>query len=91
MSSKNGSTAESMRKETEDDDEATATLTSIHARESEPDFSGEGYEPWLFQTMLNELSERELGVGFIYSILELFATRHGLSDVAVVLVNETFG
>jgi diguanylate cyclase (GGDEF)-like protein len=41
--------------------------------------------------MLNELSERELGVGFIYSILELFATRHGLSDVAVVLVNESFG
>jgi hypothetical protein len=41
--------------------------------------------------MLNELSERELGVGFIYSILKLFATRHGLTDVAVVLVNESFG
>jgi len=41
--------------------------------------------------MLNELSERELGVGFIYSILELFATRHSLTDVAVVLVNESFG
>jgi len=37
--------------------------------------------------MLNELSERELGVGFIYAILELFAERHKLTDVAVVLVN----
>ena len=79
-----------MRHEDEDD-ESSATLTSIHAGDVNPGFSGEGYEPWLFQTMLNELSERELGVGFIYSILDLFATRHGLSDVAVVLVNEGFG
>src|SRR5580704_7970509 len=80
-----------MRHEGDDDAESAATLTSIHAGESIASFAGEGYEPWLFQTMLNELSERELGVGFIYSILELFATRHGLNDVAVVLVNETFG
>ncbi|MGD0852802.1 MAG: GGDEF domain-containing protein [Acidimicrobiales bacterium] len=91
MSSKNGSAAESMRHESDDDAESQATLTSIHAGESIATFSSEGYEPWLFQTMLNELSERELGVGFIYSILELFATRHGLSDVAVVLVNDSFG
>jgi len=55
------------------------------------DVNGEDYEPWLFQTMLNELSERELGVGFIYAILELFAERHQLTDVAVVLVNDNFG
>jgi len=80
-----------MRPESDGDSEAPATLTSIHAVDGRPSFTGEGYEPWLFQTMLNELSERELGVGFIYSILELFATRNGLSDVAVVLVNESFG
>src|SRR5665213_228574 len=83
--------ADSMDDESNDDSEATATLTSIHQADALPVFGGEGYEPWLFQTMLNELSERELGVGFIYSILELFATRHGLTDVAVVLVNESFG
>src|ERR1700691_6246362 len=80
-----------MHHENGDDDEATATVPSIHAGESMDSFSVEGYEPWLFQTMLNELSERELGVGFIYSILELFATRHALTDVAVVLVNDNFG
>ena len=90
MSSKNGSTAESMRDDSDEESEATATLTSIRAGDG-AGFSGEAYEPWLFQTMLNELSERELGVGFIYSILDLFATRHGLTDVAVVLVNEGFG
>src|SRR5271156_2916192 len=74
-----------------DDSQAPATLTSIHAGESLDSFTAEGYEPWLFQTMLNELEERELGVGFIYSILELFATRHGLTDIAVVLVNDSFG
>ncbi len=79
-----------MSHESDDESEGGATLTSIHG-DSRPGFSGEGYEPWLFQTMLNELSQRELGVGFIYSILELFATRHGLTDVAVVLVNESFG
>jgi len=80
-----------MRDDSDEESEATAILTSIHASDARRGFSGEGYEPWLFQTMLNELSERELGVGFIYSILDLFATRHGLSDVAVVLVNESFG
>jgi diguanylate cyclase (GGDEF)-like protein len=91
VSSKNGSAADSSRHEGDHEAATTATLTSIHGGDAEPDVTGEGYEPWLFQTMLNELSERELGVGFIYSILELFATRHGLDDVAVVLVNDAFG
>lgn len=76
----------------DDEAEVAATLTSIHVTDSgRSDLTGEDYEPWLFQTMLSELSERELGVGFIYSILELFAERHGLDDVAVVLVHESFG
>jgi diguanylate cyclase (GGDEF)-like protein len=55
------------------------------------DFTGQLYEPWLFQTMLGELTNRELGVGFIYSILDKFAKRHGLSDVIAALSHESFG
>jgi len=57
----------------------------------EPEFIGEYYEPWLFKTMLKELSERELGVGFIYSILNRFAERHDLTDVVVVVDDDTNG
>ena len=55
------------------------------------DFTGQLYEPWLFQTMLGELTNRELGVGFIYSILDQFARRHELSDVVAALSHESFG
>ena len=91
MSSKNGSTADSAHESGDGTDETGATLSSIHPEMRRSDANGEDYEPWLFQTMLNELSERELGVGFIYAILELFAERHQLTDVAVVLVNDNFG
>lgn len=91
MSSKNGSTAESAHQSGDEENETGATLSSIHPDVERTEVNGEDYEPWLFQTMLNELSERELGVGFIYAILELFAERHKLTDVAVVLVNDTFG
>ncbi len=49
------------------------------------------YEPWLFQTMMNELSEGDLGIGFIYSLLDRLAERHGLRDAIVVLSHESFG
>jgi diguanylate cyclase (GGDEF)-like protein len=91
VSSKNGSTAESAHQSGDEENETGATLSSIHHEVQGSDVNGEDYEPWLFQTMLNELSERELGVGFIYAILELFAERHKLTDVAVVLVNDNFG
>jgi diguanylate cyclase (GGDEF)-like protein len=91
VSSKNGSTAESAHQSGDEENETGATLSSIHPDVERTEVNGEDYEPWLFQTMLNELSERELGVGFIYAILELFAERHKLTDVAVVLVNDTFG
>ncbi len=58
---------------------------------SGPDFDSQFYEPWLFQTMLSHLSANELGVGFVYSLLDLLAERHGLSDVVVVLNHESFG
>ena len=41
--------------------------------------------------MMAELTERELGLGFIYSVLEFFAERHSLSDVVIVLNHESFG
>jgi diguanylate cyclase (GGDEF)-like protein len=43
------------------------------------------YEPWLFQTMIDELATNELGIGFIYSVLEQLAKRYELDDVVVVL------
>ena len=49
------------------------------------------YEPWLFQTMLDELSVSELGIGFIYSVLELLVKRYALSDAVVILSHESFG
>ena len=48
------------------------------------------FEPWLFQTMMKELTEKELGTGFIYSLLDLFALRHDLTDVVVVLSHDSF-
>jgi len=47
-----------------------------------------GYEPWLFQTMLDELANNELGIGFIYTVLDLLAKRHDLTDAVVVLEHE---
>ena len=49
------------------------------------------YEPWLFETMIAELAEGELGIGFIYSLLDRLAERHGLRDAVVVLNHESFG
>ena len=49
------------------------------------------YEPWLFQTMLDELSVSELGIGFIYSVLDLLVKRYALSDAVVILSHESFG
>ena len=49
------------------------------------------YEPWLFQTMLDELSVSELGIGFIYSVLEVLVKRYALNDAVVILSHESFG
>ena len=57
----------------------------------ETDPSGEMYEPWLFLTMLDQLSSSEANLGFIYSILDLLALRYQLSDVVVVLEDASLG
>jgi diguanylate cyclase (GGDEF)-like protein len=48
-----------------------------------------GHEPWLFQTMIDELANNELGIGFIYSVLEHLSKRYDLTDVVVVLEHES--
>ena len=55
------------------------------------DGAGQQYEPWLFQTMLDELAVSELGIGFIYSVLDLLVERYALKDAVVVLTHESFG
>jgi diguanylate cyclase (GGDEF)-like protein len=47
------------------------------------------YESWLFQTMLDELATSELGISFIYSVLEQLAKRYELKDAVVVLEHES--
>lgn len=54
------------------------------------DLSGPHYEPWLLETMLDELAADELGVGFVYKVLDNLAKRYALTDAIVVLVHETF-
>jgi diguanylate cyclase (GGDEF)-like protein len=49
------------------------------------------YEPWLFQSMLDELSVNELGIGFVYSVIDALAKRYHLTDVVVNLTHESFG
>jgi len=92
VNASNGAITETERHEGEDEHGIEATLMSISGEAmDEPEFTGEYYEPWLFKTMLKELSERELGVGFIYSIIERFADRHELTDVVVVLDSDSIG
>jgi diguanylate cyclase (GGDEF)-like protein len=52
---------------------------------------GQFYEPWLFLTMLEELANTEVGIGFVYSVLDLLAKRYELSDATVVLSDDTLG
>lgn len=47
------------------------------------------YEPWLFNAMIDELATNELGIGFIYTVLEQLSKRYDLSDAVVVLEHES--
>ncbi len=67
-------------------------MTSTNDEASEDaGISEQHYEPWLFQRMLDELSVSELGIGFVYSILDLLAERYALNDAVVNLAHESFG
>jgi hypothetical protein len=47
--------------------------------------------PDLLRAQLEELGERESGIGFIYAALDLLAERWALKDAVIVLANESFG
>lgn len=49
------------------------------------------YEPWLFLRMLDELASTDLGIGFVYSVLDVLAERYDLADATVVLYDEALG
>jgi diguanylate cyclase (GGDEF)-like protein len=49
------------------------------------------YEPWLFLKLLDDLSGSDLGIGFVYSVLDVLAERFGLEDAMVVLSDEALG
>ena len=60
-------------------------------RTEDPDLDGQLYEPWLFIKMLDELASSELGIGFVYSVLDVLVTRFGLDDATVVLTDDALG
>ncbi len=57
----------------------------------ETDSNGEVHEPWVFLTMLDQMSTSEVNIGFIYSVLDLLARRYRLTDAVVVLSDESLG
>ncbi len=65
-------------------------LNSLSATDSF-DAALSGYEPWVFQAMLSELGEGELGINFIYVLLERLAERYALDDAVLVLADDAFG
>ena len=53
--------------------------------------NGQLHEPWVFLTMLDQVSTNEVNIGFIYSVLDLLARRYRLTDAVVVLRDEALG
>lgn len=49
------------------------------------------YDPWQILRLLDDLSSTDLGIGFVYSALDVLAERFGLVDATVVLVDESLG
>jgi len=92
VSSTKGVAAESVRRDERDISESDEGVEVVAVSEPVPDdVPGDSDEPWLFQSMLNELTEKELGVGFIYGVLRTLAERHDLTDVVTVLSHDSFG
>jgi len=58
---------------------------------AEAELSGQPYEPWLLLTMLDQLSSNQIGIGLIYSMLDMLAHRYRLSDAVVALRDESLG
>ena len=68
-------------------------VDDVDARDIDIDADGDGqlHEPWVFLTMLDQMSTSEVNIGFIYSVLDLLARRYRLTDAVVVLRDEALG
>ncbi len=55
------------------------------------DVADQLYEPWLFLRLLDDLSTTDLGLGFVYSVLDVLAERFSLTDATVVVADENLG
>ena len=65
----------------------------MNARDIDIDVDRDGqlHEPWVFLTMLDQMSTSEINIGFIYSVIDLLARRYELTDAVVVLRDEALG
>ena len=52
-------------------------MDNVHARDIDLESNEDGqlHEPWVFLTMLDQMSTSEINIGFIYSVIELLARR----------------
>ena len=48
-------------------------------------------QTWPLAQLLEDLAQKESGLGFVYAALDLLTERYGLRDVVVVLANESHG
>lgn len=48
-------------------------------------------ESWLFKSIIDELSRDELGISFIYRVLDKLAQKYALDDVVVTVLQESCG
>jgi hypothetical protein len=48
-------------------------------------------QTWPLAQLLEDLAQKESGLGFVYAALDLLAKRYGLKDVVVILANESHG
>lgn len=49
------------------------------------------YEPWEFLRLLDDLATTDLGISFVYSVLDVLAERFDLADATVVLTDDALG
>jgi diguanylate cyclase (GGDEF)-like protein len=66
-------------------------VTLVHDEFGAEAENGTLHEPWVFLTMLDQMSTSEVNIGFIYSVLDLLARRYNLTDAVVVLRDEALG
>jgi GGDEF domain-containing protein len=66
-------------------------VDDMGTRDIDDEGDGQLHEPWVFLTMLDQMSTSEVNIGFVYSVIELLARRYQLTDAVVVLRDESLG